>query len=69
LTALDEQVGGQHYKNFEIQPIEFCVKNNLGAAESAIIKYACRHQDKNGAEDVEKIKHYADLILQLKYNK
>ena len=25
----DKQIGGSHYKNFEIQPYEFISKNNL----------------------------------------
>ena len=66
-TPLDTQVGGSHYKDMAIQPVEFCQKNNLNYCESNIIKYACRHKNKNGVEDVRKIIHYAKLILQLEY--
>lgn len=66
-TALDEQIGGQHYKKYAIQPVEFCQKNGLNAIESSIVKYAVRHRDKGGREDVEKIIHYAKLLLQLEY--
>lgn len=62
------QVGGSHYKNFEIQPSEFIHKNNLGWCEGNVIKYVCRHQFKNGAEDVKKAIHYLKLILQWVYN-
>ena len=65
--ALDSQTGGSHYKSMVIQPTEFISKNGLGFIEGNIIKYACRHQDKNGAEDIRKIKHYCDLLLELKY--
>jgi hypothetical protein len=65
--ALDVQVGGMHYKQYQIQPVEFCQKNNLNAIESSIVKYAVRHRDKGGKEDVEKIIHYAKLLLQLEY--
>lgn len=47
-----------------IQPIEFIMKNNIGFCEGNIIKYICRYKDKNGKEDLLKIKHYVDLILE-----
>lgn len=65
--ALSEQIGGQHYKNFVIQPIEFIQKNNLSFGQGNIIKYICRYKNKNGAEDLKKIKHYIDLLLQFEY--
>jgi hypothetical protein len=45
----------------------FCIKNDLGCAESAIIKYAVRHARKNKAEDIKKLIHYAQMILEVKY--
>lgn len=65
--ATDSQVGGDHYKSFAIQPIEFIHANNLDFLQGNIVKYACRHKNKNGADDVRKIIHYANLILQLQY--
>jgi hypothetical protein len=65
--ALDVQVGGQHYKKYAIQPAEYCQRNRLNSLESSIIKYATRHQDKNGREDIEKIIHCAKLILKFDY--
>jgi hypothetical protein len=65
--ALDVQEGGQHYKTMKIQPVEFIHANNIGYCEGAIIKYACRHRAKNGAEDIRKIRHFCDLILELEY--
>lgn len=62
-----KQVGGNHYKEMAIQPIEFIVKNRIPFIEGNIIKYACRHRKKNGAEDIKKIIHYAELLLELEY--
>ncbi len=62
-----EQVGGSHYTDMKIQPIEFIEANNLGFMEGNIIKYATRHKAKNGAEDIKKIIHYAKLILKYQY--
>lgn len=67
MSALDKQIGGSHYKNLAIQPIEFIYANDLGFIEGNICKYAARHKNKNGAQDVEKIIHYAKLLLQLDY--
>jgi hypothetical protein len=62
--AKDLQVGGTHYKDMAIQPIEFIMKNGLGFCEANVIKYICRYQSKNKAEDLLKAKHYIDLILE-----
>lgn len=67
MSALDNQVGGSHYRELTIQPIEFIHANGLGFIEGNICKYAARHKNKNGAQDVEKIIHYAKLLLQLEY--
>ena len=64
LNSLAVQVGGNHYKQFKIQPIEFILANNLGYIEGNIVKYICRYKFKNGVEDLKKIKHYVDLLLQ-----
>jgi len=68
-SALDTMVGGDHYRGGSIQPIEFIQSNNLGFIEGNIIKYAARHDKKNGAEDIKKVIHYAQLLLELKYGK
>lgn len=62
---LNIQVGGSHYKTMRIQPLEFCVANKLGPCESAIVKYISRWREKGGYEDLRKIKHYVDLLIEL----
>ena len=66
--SLTYQVGGNHYKNFKIQPIEFIYKNNIPFIEANIIKYVCRHRFKDGKEDLLKARHYIDMLLELEYN-
>lgn len=68
MESLKQQIGGTHYQNLKIQPIEFIHENKLGFIEGNIVKYASRHDKKNGAEDVAKIIHYAKMLLQLQYN-
>ena len=43
-NPLNTQVGGSHYKDCKIQPIEFIHANNLGFMEGCIVKYAARHK-------------------------
>lgn len=65
--ATEVQVGGNHYKEMKIQPIEYIHANNLGYMEGNVVKYISRHGSKGGAEDVRKVIHYCQLLLQLKY--
>ena len=64
-SALDRQVGGEHYKNFKIQPIEFITANKLSFIQACIIKYICRFDKKNGKEDIDKAIHYCELLKEL----
>lgn len=66
-TAWESQIGGSHYKDYAIQPLEFALANNLDAAQHAVVKYVMRHKDKNGIEDLKKAKHYIDLMIEYYY--
>jgi len=65
LNALDVQISGNHYKELPIQPIEFIHANNIPFCEANAIKYLCRWRKKNGINDLEKAKHYIDLLIEL----
>lgn len=67
MSALDKQEGGQHYKSFAIQPIEFIHANGIPYMEANVIKYVCRHRDKNGVQDLRKAIHYLELLIDLQY--
>lgn len=66
-VALSTQEGGNHYKDFPIQPIEFITKNGLSFAQGNVIKYICRYKAKNGLQDLKKARHYIDLMIELEY--
>ena len=68
MKAMDKQIGGDHYKQFKIEPIEFIEKNKLSFCQGNVIKYVTRFRDKNGLEDLKKAKHYIDLLIQLEYD-
>jgi hypothetical protein len=59
----DKQVGGDHYRTMAIQPIEYILDNELGWCEGNIVKYITRHHQKGGRKDVEKVIHYAEMLL------
>ena len=40
-------------------------KNNLTYLQGNVIKYVTRYKDKNGVEDLQKAKHYIDLLIEL----
>ena len=61
-SPLDIQIGGNHYKNYKIQPIEFFMANQTPYTEAAIIKYILRYKDKNGIEDLNKVAHLIDIL-------
>ena len=67
MSALDKQEGGTHYKDMPIQPIEFITKNKLDWYQGNIVKYASRHHNKGGADDLRKVIHYAELALEAQY--
>ena len=67
-SSLSKQVGGSHYKDCKIQPVEYIVANELGWCEGNIVKYITRHNKKGkGKEDVLKVIHYAQMLLELEY--
>lgn len=66
-NPLETQVGGSHYKDLKIQPIEFIHANNIGFCEANAIKYLCRWRNKNGLEDLKKARHYIELLIELEF--
>lgn len=66
MKAKDKQVGGNHYKDMAIQPIEYIIENGLGFCEGNVVKYITRYNSKGGIEDIEKALHYCELLLESK---
>ena len=64
-NALGKQVAGNHYKDLPIQPVEFIHANAIGYFEGNVIKYVSRWRKKNGIADLEKAKHYIELLIEL----
>jgi hypothetical protein len=64
-NALDVQVAGDHYKKLSIQPVQYIHANGIGYFEGNVIKYVSRWRDKGGMKDLEKAKHYIELLMEL----
>jgi hypothetical protein len=65
-SASSKQVGGDHYKDLPIQPVEYCQRNGLGFCESSVVKYVSRYKAKNGVEDLRKARHFLDLLIEMR---
>ena len=64
MSVYDKQIGGDHYKGMSIQPIQYIQANKLSYIEGNIVKYISRWREKNGIEDLLKIKHYVEFLIE-----
>ena len=64
MSAFDDQIGGNHYKHMMIQPTEYIMANNLGWCEANIVKYISRWRGKGGVDDLRKVIHYAQILME-----
>ena len=65
MSSLDVQIGGGHYKELAIQPVEYIHKNNLGFIEGCVVKYVTRWRDKGGLNDLRKAVHFLQILIEL----
>ena len=67
MSVWKKQIGGNHYRKYKLQPSRFVTENKLLYPEGCVIKYILRHQDKGGKQDLEKAKHFIDMIIERDY--
>jgi hypothetical protein len=69
MSALDTQVGGNHYREGGIQPIQYIEANSLQFLEASVVKRVTRHNRPTGKgrQDIEKAIHELQLLLELRY--
>lgn len=65
MSALDHQVAGNHYRKMAIQPIEYIHANELSYCEGNVVKYVTRWKTKGGITDLQKARHYIDLLIEM----
>lgn len=64
MKTLEQQIGGDHYKKMRIQPIEYIMGNEIPFAEGCIIKYVSRWRSKGGIADLEKARHFIEMLIE-----
>lgn len=65
--STDKQVGGSHYKDCSVQPVQYIMANKLNFCEGNVVKYVTRHRLKGAKNDLLKARHYIDLLLEIEY--
>lgn len=70
MSALDVQVGGDHYRQGCIQPVQYIEANKLQYLEASVVKRVTRHNQTTGKgrQDIEKAIHELQLLLELRYS-
>ena len=61
--TLGRQVGGTHYKK-GVQPWTIALDWGLDPWSHNVVKYILRFPYKGGVEDLKKIKHYLDYLIE-----
>jgi Protein of unknwon function (DUF3310) len=59
----DAVVLPNHYARFKIEPVAFICENKLDFFQGNVVKYVCRHDAKNGIEDLKKAKRYIEMYI------
>jgi len=64
-SALDTQVGGDHYKQLKIEPTVYCQTNGFRHGESSAIKYISRYHVKRNPIDLDKAIHFFQIVKEI----
>lgn len=69
MSASDKQVGGEHYQK-QIQPWDameawMSPEEFQGFLWGNIIKYGARWKDKSGIQDLKKLQHYTEKLIEV----
>lgn len=69
MSALDIQIGGGHYRQGGIQPVQYIEANKLAFLEGCVVKRVTRHDKSTGKgrQDIQKAIHELQLLLELRY--
>ncbi len=65
MSAKDTQVGGSHYSDRAIQPVDYAMANEFNYIQSLVLRYLTRYPYKGvPVDDLRKIKHLCDLEIE-----
>lgn len=65
MRQINKQVGGDHYKKYPIQPVQYAMANDLNYCQANAIKYITRYKDKGGVEDLKKAIHNIEILIEI----
>ena len=68
-SAWDKQIGGAHYKDLAIQPMQYSMANKLDACQHTAIKYITRFREKGGIADLYKAIHTIEMLIEFEQAK
>lgn len=63
-TLQEDKIKPSYYHKGKVDTITFCQENKLGFCEGNIVKYIVRYADKNGMEDLLKVREYLNRIIE-----
>lgn len=66
VRATQKQIGGDHYKDKGIQPLEYAYSNGLTPNLTNVVKYVTRNKT-DRVKDLLKARHYIELELEMVY--
>lgn len=69
MSAWEKQIGGGHYKNLAIQPMQYSMANKLDACQHTAIKYITRFREKGGIADLHKAIHTIEMLIEFEQSK
>ena len=61
--VVKDNINPSYYKK-KIQVTDFIIEYEMNFLEGNIIKYVCRHKEKNGLEDLKKAKWYLEKLIE-----
>lgn len=67
MTHTNDNINPSHYRQGNIEVIDFILDQKLGYLDGNVIKYISRYKYKNGLEDLNKAKWYINKLIE-EYN-
>ena len=58
-----QQVGGTHYTDMTIEPIQYIMANDMCFNSGSVLKYISRFRRKNGLEDLYKARTFLEFLI------
>jgi len=65
---MKDNVNPSHYKQGNIEVIDFILDQKFSYMEGNVVKYLSRYKFKNGLEDLKKARWYINKIIEEKEN-